>query len=86
MSLASFRKQLGLSQEDCAAALGLRGKGYLSALETGAAPMPLRLALRIEQWSDGTVPAESLLNPEDAALLAAHRALASSSRRPEVAA
>lgn len=73
MSLALTRKSRELTLEQMAAELGLRSKGYLSRLETGGAAggayAPLRLALQIERWSAGEVPAESLLSPEDAQLL-----------------
>ena len=74
--LATFRKSRDLSQEEVARQLGLKSKGYLSSLENGQERMPLRLALQIEAWSAGEVPAESLLTEEDAALLATHRRLA----------
>lgn len=60
MELVSYRKKLGLSQEACARALGVTSKGYISDIETGAKKASLRLALRIEQWSKGEVPASSV--------------------------
>lgn len=68
MKLESFRKQRGLSQQQAAAELGLRSKGYFSRLESGKAPMPLRMALRIQEWSGGKVPAADLC-PESAGLI-----------------
>ena len=78
MDLATHRKSRGLSQEACAIALGLSptSKGHISGLETGAIKATIHLALQIEAWSSGEVPAESLLTEEDAALLATHRRLA----------
>ena len=53
-----------------AAALGLSEKsvGWLSDIENGKRDASLRLALRIEAWSDGKVPAWSVSKE-----LAAHR-------------
>ena len=72
MQLAMERERRRLSQEQLAAELG-KSKSYVSMLETGGANggvyAPLRLALQIELWSAGAVPAESLLSPEDAQLL-----------------
>lgn len=69
MSLESFRKQQGLSQLAVARALGYRSKGYLSDIEGGRQSCPIRLGLQIEEWSNGQVPALSLVDAEDAALL-----------------
>lgn len=63
MTLADFRKSLGLSQEECAKALGLQSKGHISDVENGVKPASLRLALKIEKWSAGRVAAETL-SPE----------------------
>lgn len=62
MDLASFRKSRGLSQEQCASELGLApsSKGWISEIESGARPASLRLALRIETWSQGAVAARTL--------------------------
>lgn len=60
MDLASFRKSLGLSQEECARALGLSSKGHISDIENGVRPASLRLALKIEKWSGGKVEAAGL--------------------------
>lgn len=73
MDLASFRKGRDLSQQQVADALGIRSKSYISALETGAETASLRLALQIEDWSEGKVPAETLLDPADRELLRANR-------------
>lgn len=73
MDLESFRKLQGLSQEQAAAELGLRSKGYISRIESRATPCPLRLALQIEEWSGGKVPAETLLDDRDRQLLRANR-------------
>jgi transcriptional regulator with XRE-family HTH domain len=70
MDLSAYRKLRGLSLEQVALELGLRSKGYFSRIESGAISTPLRLALQIEEWSNGQVPAAGLVSPEDAALLA----------------
>ena len=73
--LAAYRRTLRLSQEQFAAELGMRSKGHISNIEKGS-PAGLRLALKIEAHSRGLVPADGLVSPEDAHLLAGHRALA----------
>lgn len=60
MDLATYRKSLGLSQEECAHALGVRSKGYISDIERGDRNASIRLALRIEAWSSGKVAAASV--------------------------
>ena len=62
MTPATFRKSRGLSQAQFAEALGLeaRSKGYVSRLEAGRQPWPLRLALKLEKLSDGEVQAASI--------------------------
>jgi transcriptional regulator with XRE-family HTH domain len=83
MNLFEYRATRGLTLEQAASELGLRSKGYLSSIESGQAPMPLRLALQIERWSGGGVLAIDLLAGEDAQLLRAalDRAVAAA-RRP----
>jgi len=71
--LVNFRISQGLTQAQLAKALGLRSPGYLSVIERGVEPCPLKLAMQIEQLSSGTVPALSLVGPDDAKLLKAHR-------------
>lgn len=68
MDLESFRKSRGLTQSELAKHLGLKSKGYVSRIETGAAACPLKLALKIEKLSGGEVTAASLC-PEAAELL-----------------
>ena len=75
MLFASYRKHKGLTLEEVATQLGLRSKGHVSDIESGAQSPSLRLALQIEAWSGGEVSAASLLSPEDADLLAHHRRL-----------
>ena len=62
MDFATHRASLGLSLEQCAIALGLSptSKGWLSEIENGKRPASLRLALRIERWSEGKVEAGSI--------------------------
>lgn len=68
MKLAAYRKQRNLSQLQCARELGLTSKSYMSQLETGAVRVPVKLALKIQQWSGGAVTAAEL-SPEAAALM-----------------
>lgn len=62
MDFAQHRKALGLSLEQAAVALGLAptSKGWLSEIENGKRDASLRLALKIERWSSGAVPASSV--------------------------
>lgn len=66
MDLATFRRSKGLSQEECALELGVTSKGLISGIENGGTAS-LKLALTIERWSAGAVPAASL-NPDAARL------------------
>jgi transcriptional regulator with XRE-family HTH domain len=60
MDPVSFRKREGWTQEQFAERLGVRSKGYISRLEAGTQPWPLRLALRLERLSAGVVVAASI--------------------------
>ncbi len=62
MDFAAYRSEQGLSLEQCAAALGLSlsSKSWLSEIERGKRDASLRLAIKIERWSHGAVPAESV--------------------------
>jgi len=62
MDLAQHRAARNLSLEQCAVELGLspNSKGWLSDIENGRREASLRLALKIERWSDGKVKAESV--------------------------
>lgn len=60
MDSVSFRKREGWSQQRLAEGLGVRAKGYISRLESGAQPWPLELAIQYEKISNGAVPAASL--------------------------
>jgi transcriptional regulator with XRE-family HTH domain len=79
MDLESFRLARRCTLEEAAAQLGLRSKGYLSSLEKGRVPWPIRLALEVEIWSGGEVRALELLAEKDAKLLRALIARASAS-------
>ena len=68
MDLTSYRKARGLSQAECAKALGLRSRSYICEIESGIRSASLKTALRIEKWSEGAVPASSL-SPMAAQLL-----------------
>lgn len=60
MDLESYRKSLGLTQAAFAKALGLRSKGSISMIESGARPASFRLALKIQNFSEGAVSASTL--------------------------
>ena len=62
MSLAYERAARGLTLEQTAVALGLSAKsrGWISEIERGLTDASLRLALRIEKWSEGRVAAASV--------------------------
>lgn len=62
MDLAQHRAARNLSLEKCAVELGLSpsSKGWLSEIESGKRSASLRLALRIERWSEGVVTAASV--------------------------
>lgn len=60
MDLESFRKGRGLSQVELAKALGLRSKSYISDIERGRQQCSVRLALKIQTFSDGEVLAHTL--------------------------
>lgn len=68
MTFAQHRSARGLTLEQCAVELGLSAssKGWLSEIESGKREASLRLALRIERWSNGKVPASSVCS--DAAI------------------
>lgn len=82
--LAAYRKSQQLTQTQFASAFGLRSKGHWSRIERGLEACPLRLALRIEELSEGKISATEIVEPEDAQLLtgfagrAIDRALATS--------
>ena len=77
-TLIAYRKARGLTQAEAAKELELGSKGYFSVLERGEAPWPLRLALKVEAWSEGQVSADHLVDDDDRKLLAEHRALVAS--------
>ena len=62
MLLSAHRQAKGLTLAQCATELGLSAKsvGWLSDIENGKRDASLRLALRIERWSDGAVTAASV--------------------------
>ena len=61
-ALATFRTERGLTLEQMAVELGLspKSRGWLSEIERGVTDASLRLALRIERWTEGAVPAASV--------------------------
>ena len=70
MKLESFRREKGWSQQQLAAALGLRSKGSISFIESGLRPAGLLVALRIQRLSAGRVLAVDLVAGEERELLA----------------
>lgn len=67
VSLA-FRRRKGWSQGYLATRLGVTSRGYISDLESGRQPWPLKLAVRYQLVSEGEVAAADLC-PDAAALL-----------------
>lgn len=70
MDVITFRHELGLSQGEFAARVGLRSKGHVSALERGG-KVGVRVALEIERLSGGAIPASSV--NDDVKLIEAFR-------------
>lgn len=62
MTLAAVRTKLGLSQEAFAVELGLKpsSKSWICDIEGGKRPASLRLAMKIEQYTNGEVSAASI--------------------------
>jgi transcriptional regulator with XRE-family HTH domain len=58
-----------MTQAQFARVIGLRSKGYVSRLESGAEACSIKVALKIEDHSRGRLDALSLVNDEDAGLL-----------------
>jgi transcriptional regulator with XRE-family HTH domain len=69
MTLAEYRNALGLTQEQCALALGLRNKARVCEIENNK-PVSPELALKIEDWTKGAVKAADL--NQTVALIEAH--------------
>jgi DNA-binding XRE family transcriptional regulator len=67
-NLTAVRESKGLSLTQAASELGLKSRSSLHDIESGRQKCSLRLALRIEAWSGGGVPAEELC-PEAAGLI-----------------
>jgi transcriptional regulator with XRE-family HTH domain len=61
-ALEVYRKRLGLTQAQTAVALGLSASSssWISEIESGRRQASIRLALKIERWSAGEVPASSV--------------------------
>jgi transcriptional regulator with XRE-family HTH domain len=59
MRFAEYRKDLKLSQEECARQLGLKSKSRICEIEKVNRASPA-MALKIERWSGGKVSAASL--------------------------
>jgi DNA-binding XRE family transcriptional regulator len=59
-SIASLRKELGLTLDEFALAVGISSKGYVSQIERGVIDCSLSIALKIEEFSQGRVDAAML--------------------------
>lgn len=73
MDVLTLRQELGLSQVEFAARIGLTSKGHMSEIERGKAQPSVRVALEIEKLSEGRLPAASL--NDDVALVEKFRGL-----------
>ncbi|AJP72284.1 helix-turn-helix domain-containing protein [Sphingomonas hengshuiensis] len=71
--IRSIRDERGQSLDELAAAIGVGSRGYMSRIENGKVQCSPRIALAIEQWSGGRIPAEQL--SADVALVVAARSL-----------
>jgi len=60
--IAALRAQLGITQEEFGARIGLKTKGSVSLIERGLAAMSPEVALAIEELSEGAIDASGL-NP-----------------------
>jgi transcriptional regulator with XRE-family HTH domain len=60
MNLRSYRKSRGLSQKQVAEALGIEAESMISMIERERRKPTLRLALKIQRWSNGEVKAAEL--------------------------
>lgn len=67
--LEAFRKSEGLSQSALAERLGLRSKASINMIENGHRAASLKVALQLDELSEGRVPAPELVNREEQALL-----------------
>lgn len=60
MEPAKWRKQFGLSQGQLAHRLGLKSRGRISSLESGAEPWPTDLAIAMDRLTRGVVQVADL--------------------------
>lgn len=60
VTIASLRRELGLTLDELAEQLGISSKGYLSQIERGVIDCSVRVALRIEEFSSGRIDAACL--------------------------
>lgn len=75
MDITALRTELNLSQQAFAELLGLTSKGHVSQLERGDTKPSVAVALKIEEISQGRIPAHELNN--DVRLVRAAARLAS---------
>lgn len=71
MEIAALRKELSLSLDGFAAAIGLKSRGQVHEIETGTRTPSVPVALEIERLSKGRIPAD-ILN-KDVALVRAFK-------------
>lgn len=60
MSLRTWREHHGLTQAELARRLGLRSKGHVSRMETGAERVSADQAIAIDRLTAGEVPVREL--------------------------
>jgi plasmid maintenance system antidote protein VapI len=63
-NLASYLEQNSIKQADFAETLGI-SRSFLSLIISGKRGLPLSLAFRIEEETNGAVTAKSFLNAQD---------------------
>lgn len=60
MEIAALRKELGLSLDGFAAAIGLKSRGQVHEIVSGSRTPSVPVALEIERLSEGRIPADTL--------------------------
>lgn len=59
-SIATIRREKGQTLDDFGDAVGITSKSHASMIERGSRQAPVEIALAIESWSDGRIPARTL--------------------------